>query len=140
MATEKQITYGIKEKKGMPIVKLRPLLDKWQKKLDMVDWKLSLEIVDFHRSDGFRQSGDFVADPKSKTATLLMTWDPWRGDEEYVLVHELLHILVYDYDIFCENAILKHCKEDSPEHDAYMDKLEKLVHQLTRILVGRSDR
>lgn len=86
-----------------------------------------------------RQSGDFIADPKEKTATILMTCDPWRGDEEYTLVHEIIHVLIYDYDQYSENLILKNCKKDSPEHDKYMNKLENLTHHLTRILLGRSD-
>jgi hypothetical protein len=46
----------------------------------------------------------------------------------------------YDYDRFSESAILKHYKEGSLEHDEYMEKLKAVVHRLTRILVGRSDR
>ena len=59
----------------------------------MKDWNLSLKIVEFRRKNGYRQSGDFIADPVKKVATILMTWDPWRGDEEYTLVHELLHVI-----------------------------------------------
>jgi len=140
MNEEKQIIYDVGKKNGMSFDELRSMLDKWQKKLELTDWKLSLKIVEFRRKNGFRQSGDFIADPKSKTAEILMTWDPWRGDEEYVLVHELLHLLVYDYDLFSEKAVLKHCEEGGPEHDEYMEKLEAVVHKLTRILVGRSDR
>ena len=140
MDEEKQIIFDIKEKKGMSIDELILLLDKWQKRLEMTDWNLSLKIVEFRRKNGYRQTGDFIADTKSKTATILLSWDPWRGDEEYVLVHEMLHVLVYDYDKFSENEILKHCKEGEPLHDEYMEKLESLIHKLTRILVGRSDR
>jgi len=106
----------------------------------MEDWKLSVKIVEFYRKNGYRQSGDFVADTDKKEATILMTNDSWRGDEEYTLVHEMLHTLVYDYDKYGEEILLKNYTEDSPEYDRYMDKLEETVHHLTRIIVGRSDR
>ena len=128
MENEKEIIYDTEEKKGLSQNELEILLKKWQEKFKMGDWNLSLKIVEFHRKNGYRQSGDFIADPIKKTATILMTWDPWRGDEEYTLVHELLHVLVYDYDHYSENLILKNCKEDSPEHEEYMNKLEKFVH------------
>jgi len=36
---------------------------------------------------------------------ILMTWSPWRGDEEYTLLHEIIHVLLYDFDKFNENKI-----------------------------------
>lgn len=140
MGDEKEIIYDVKEKKGLSADELEVLLKKWQEKLEMKDWNLSLKIVEFRRKNGYRQSGDFIADPVKKVATILMTWDPWRGDEEYTLVHELLHVLVYDYDKYSENLILKNHKEESPEYEEYMNKLENLTHHLTRIILGRSDR
>ena len=105
MKNDRKIRYDVKEKRGMSEKELKKLLKKWQKKLGMDDWKISLKIVDFKRKD-FRQSGDFIADPKKKTASIFMTWNPYR-DEEYTLVHELIHVLVYDYDKNSENLILK---------------------------------
>jgi len=140
MKDEKEIIYDLKEKKGLSRDELETLLIKWQKKLEMSDWDLTVKIVEFRRKNGYRQSGDFIADPTKKTATILMTWDPWRGDEEYTLVHELLHVLLYDYDKYNEDLILKNCNEESPEHEEYMNKLENLTHHLTRIILGRSDR
>ena len=86
MQNDREIIYDIKEKRGIPKNDLEKLLREWQKKLGMEDWKLDLKIVDFKRKNNYRQSGDFVADPANKTASILMTWDPWRGDEEYTLV------------------------------------------------------
>ncbi len=141
METEKKrIVYGVNKKGGLSLEDLDLLLRQWQKKLKMEDWKLSVKIVEFYRKNNFRQSGDFEADTEKKEATILMTNDPWRGDEEYTLVHEMLHTLVYDYDKYSEEFLLKNFTEDSTEHDKYMDKLEEIVHHLTRIMVGRSDR
>ena len=140
MESDREIIYGIKEKNGMSKEDLEKLLRVWQKNLGMEGWKLDLKIVDFKRKNNYRQSGDFVADLKNKTASILMTWNPWRGDEEYTLVHEMLHVLLYDYDKYAEDLILKHSKKFEDEHILYMEKLENLVHHLTRLFLGRSDR
>lgn len=140
MENDREIIYDVKEKNGLSFDELTALLLKWQKKLEMDDWNLSLKIVEFRRKDGYRQSGDFIADTEKKTATILMTWDPWRGDEEYTLVHEMMHILFYDYDKHNEDLILKNFEKDSSEHEKYMSGLEDLMHHLTRIILGRSDR
>ncbi len=140
MENDREIIYNVKEKKGMPKEKLEELLHQWQEKFGMEDWGLELKIVDFKRKNNYRQSGDFIANPEKKTASILMTWDPWRGDEEYTLVHEMLHVLVYDYDKYSEGLILKNHKQFKDEHNLYMDKLENFVHHLTRLFLGRSDR
>ena len=108
--------------------------------LEMSDWKLDLKIVDFKTKNKYRKSGDFIADLGKKEATILMTWDPWRGDEEYTLVHEMLHILVYYYDQYSESFLFESFEKDSTLHGIYMDKLETVVHHFTRIILSRSDR
>ena len=138
MKSNRKIIFNIKEKRGKSKTFLNKLLAKWQKKLQMNEWKLDLQIVDFKRKD-YRQSGDFIANPKNKTASILMTWNPFRGDEEYTLVHELIHILLYDYDKSCENELIRN-KASKDKHDSYLEKLENLTHHLTRILLNRSDR
>ena len=138
MKSNRKIIFDIKQKNGKSKVNLKKLLVKWQKRLQMTDWNIDLQIVDFKRTD-YRQSGDFIANPKKKTASILMTWNPFRGDEEYTLVHELIHVLLYDYDKSCENELIKN-KASKAKHDLYLEKLENLAHYLTRILLGRSDR
>ncbi|MDP3014431.1 MAG: hypothetical protein Q8M92_09330 [Candidatus Subteraquimicrobiales bacterium] len=122
-------------KKGMTLKKLNSLLKKWQKKLLLDGWKLSLEIVDFKRKD-YRQSGDIKVNIKKKTAVILLTKNPFR-DEEEVLVHELMHLTCWDLDIFCEKIILKTNKPLHGQHDKYMDKLEKIIEQLTQIVINK---
>jgi len=124
----------------MPRQQLVGLLEQWKKRLEMTDWEIDLYIVDFKRDNNYRQSGDFEAVPERKTASILMTWDPWRGDEEYTLVHELLHVLAFDYDSHCEALLLQTHASDSDEYGMYMENLESLLHHLTRVLVGRTDR
>ena len=134
---ERKVNYSVKNKNGLTKEELDRLLLVWQKKLRMEDWKLDIKIVDFERRD-FRQSGDFVADPPKKVASILMTFDPWRGDEEYTLVHELIHALIFDLDKFSEEQIFKN-DQNNPAYDDYLDKLEATVHHLTQIILGRSE-
>ena len=140
MNNNREIIFGIDKKGELSISELKELLKKWQEKLELNDWSLSVEIVEFKHPDSYRQSGDFIADPEKKEAQILMTNDPWRGDEEYTLLHELLHIVLNDYGKSNEEILLKNFSEFSPEHNAYLEKLENLVHHLTRVFLGRSDR
>lgn len=135
---ERKINYDVKQKNGLSKAELEKLLLKWQKKLFMDDWEIDLKIVDFERKD-FRQSGDFIADLENKKATILLTWNPWRGDEEYALVHEMIHVLIYSFDRFVEQFIIENQDKSKDEHGIYLDKLEKIVHQFTQIILGRPE-
>ncbi len=65
-------------------------------------------------------------------AVILLTNDPFR-DEESVLVHELVHLVLWDYDIFCEKLALGNSKMKlKGKHGKYMDKLESTINYLTK--------
>jgi|GEM_PF-1036281 len=134
------VDFNPAKKKGVSLVNLNKRLKYWQKKLNMTDWKMDLKVVDFQKDSGYRQSGHFIANIGKKTATILMTWDPWRGDEEYTLVHEMIHVLLYDFDKFSEEKIKLLSKNNEKILDKYFEKLEKTVHQLTRSILGRTDK
>ena len=123
------------KKKGLNLKELNNLLKKWQKNLLLDKWKLSLEIVDFKRKD-YKQSGDIKVDLKNKSAIVLLTKNPFLNEEE-VLVHELMHLVLWDFDIFCEKIILEKDKPLNGQHGKYMDKLEKTVEHLTQIIVNK---
>ena len=111
--------------------KLNSLLKLWQKRLLLNDWSLSIKIVEFKRKD-YRQSGDIKVFPQKMEAIILLTNDPFR-DEETVLVHELVHLVLWDYDIFCEKLVLDDSKTKlKGKHGKYMDKLEFTVDHLTK--------
>lgn len=135
---DRKINLNPPAKKGLSEKTLVKLLSKWQKKLGMQDWVLDIKIVDFERKD-FRQSGDFVANVKKRKASIYLTWNPFK-DEEYTLVHEMLHILVYSFDSYAESLILKKCKEGGKEHKKYLDQLEELVHHLTFLFLGQREK
>lgn len=122
------------KKKGLTKEQLEDLLAGWQKRLLLDDWGLKIKIVEFTRKD-FKQSGDLEVDYKNKKAVVLVTADPFRN-EESTIVHELVHLLLWDYDHFCERSFLKYCQEFEGDHDKYMDKLEDTVSKLTDILLN----
>lgn len=140
MENDREIIFDVDKKVGFSQNELDQLLKKWREKLEMQDWDLEVKIVEFRRKNGYRQSGDFITNLGKKKAQILMTNNPWRKDEEYTLVHEMLHVLFYDYDKYNEDLIFGRFKKFGDEHDKYMDKLEDTVHKMTRIILGRSDR
>lgn len=122
------------DKKGLSTEQLNTLLNKWQKRLLLNNWNLSIQIVEFKRKD-YRQSGDIKVFPRKKKAIVLLTNNPFR-DEESVLVHELVHLILYDYDIFCEKlALANSAAKLKGKHGKYMDKLESVVNHLTKSLI-----
>jgi hypothetical protein len=126
------------DKKGLAVDKLNNLLKKWQKRLLLNKWNISIEIVEFTRKD-FRQSGDIKVYPGKKRAVVLLTNNPYL-DEEEVLVHELIHLLLWDFDRFCERPILKGVKKpQTGKHAIFLSKLESLTDQLAKIIMDKTE-
>ncbi len=110
-------------------LKIQSLIKKWQPKLGLNDWMLNVRFVDFKRTD-YLQSGDIEVDLKNKKATMLFSNNPQK-DDEYIVVHELVHLLLWEYDHFCENLIPENKKE------YYFDLLEKTAVKFTNILLQK---
>jgi hypothetical protein len=66
----------------------------WQPILGLQNWTIRVELVEFTRES---QSGDVKVDDVSKTALVLMTKRPFRNEEQ-VLLHELLHVVLWPLD------------------------------------------
>lgn len=109
---------------------IKKLIKKWQAILDLNDWILNAKLIDFKRTD-YPQSGDIEVDLKNKKATILLSNNPQK-DDEYIVVHELVHLLLWEYDHFCENLI------PADKKDRYFDLLEKTAAKLTNILLKNS--
>ncbi len=122
-------------KSGKTLIELNSLLDKWQTRLLLDGWDISIKIVEFNRTD-YQQSGDIKVNLEQKKAVVLLTNMPFK-DEEYVLVHELVHLLLWDLDTFSEKFVLKKSNTKlKGQHGAYMEKLEATVDHLTKILIN----
>lgn len=123
------------EKKGLSLRHLNTILKKWQKNLLLDDWEISLKIVDFKRKD-FRQSGDIKVYPRKKSAIILLTDNPYL-DEGETIAHELIHLILWDFDLFCEKIVLGESEPFKGKHGKYMDKLENTVEKLTQIAMNK---
>ena len=119
------------KKTGLPIMELNKILEKWIKHFRLNNWNIKLTITDFKRKD-FRQSGDIEVNLKNKKAVLLMTKKPFKNEED-IIIHELIHLLLWEHDIFAEKTILKNCEKFKGNHMKYMNSLEKTVKKLTDI-------
>lgn len=73
---------------------LERLVQRWQPVLGLQEWTIRVELVDFARE---WQSGDVKVDDVSKTALVLMSRRPFRNEEQ-VLLHELLHVVLWPLD------------------------------------------
>lgn len=122
------------KKEGLQLNELNNLLEKWKKSFQLDGWEIKLKITEFKRKD-FKQSGDIKINLANKKATLLITNKPFRN-EESTIIHELLHLLLWEYDTFSEKIILKNCEEFKGDHIEYMNKLEKTVTKLTTIFLS----
>ncbi|MDP2631839.1 MAG: hypothetical protein Q8P30_03690 [Candidatus Uhrbacteria bacterium] len=133
-----EIKKDVEKKSGLSKVELQKLLATWQKKLFLTDWDLKIQIVDFLRKD-FRQSGNFDVNLEKKTGVIQLSCNPFR-DEEYILVHEMMHVVVWDLDSYAEKAIMENHKEGDKVHSWYLEHLERMVHRLTAIALGREEK
>lgn len=97
-------------------------LQYWKEKLNLIDWDLSIELIDFNRSD-YIQTGDFKM-KSSKKAVVLISRTPTEKDIHKVVLHEIVHILLWKFDSYCEKKI-------SPENrKEYLNLLEETVDVL----------
>lgn len=99
----------------------------WQEKLHMDDWNLEVELTDFNRAD-YIQTGDFRVESE-KTAKILISRTETDKDIHKVVLHELIHVLFWNIDSFCEDKI------GESNRDEYLGLLEETVGDLTDRLI-----
>jgi Zn-dependent peptidase ImmA (M78 family) len=103
------------------------LIKEWQQSLGLEDWNIDFKFVDFDRTD-YWQSGDVEVDIRSKKAMILISNNP-KFKEEQIVVHELVHLLLWEYDHYCESLIADNKKGH------YFDLLEGAAAKFTKILL-----
>ena len=99
----------------------------WQIFLNLQSWELKIRLVDFTRTD-WPQSGDIEVDTKKKKATVLLTKND-TGKDKAIILHELLHLVLWQYDHFVEDFIPKEQKKE------YFTLLEKVVADLQIVIL-----
>ena len=109
---------------------LNKYLKYWQRFLNLQQWDLKIKLVDFKRTD-YPQSGDIEVDLKNKSANILITQEA-TGKDNAIILHELIHLLLWKYD--------QHCAREIPtgeKKNRYFDLLEATVVNLTNILLQK---
>ena len=96
----------------------------WQDELKLSDWDLSIELTDFNRTD-YIQTGDFRVE-KGNKAVILISKTPTDKEIHQVVLHEIIHILLWELDSYCEQKIgIENKKEYLTLLEATVDTLVK---------------
>jgi Zn-dependent peptidase ImmA (M78 family) len=123
----------------LTITELENLLKFWQKQLLLDKWDLSIEIVEFARKD-YPQNGDIRVEKDENRAVILISNKPIK-DEEYIIVHELVHLILYDLDNYCENLVLKESTKKLVDYyNRYNENLENTVDHLARAYIDANNK
>lgn len=109
----------------MTKTRIDKLIEKWQNILHLSDWKIDYKFVDFKRADNYPQKGDIEVNTQTKIAIILLKED--QQDIENTIVHELVHLMLWDLDHYAERQLLNNQK------DKYLELLESTVTNLTKI-------
>jgi len=119
---------------AVDIERLRNLLTKWQDILRLRDWDIKVELADAK----WRKSGDIKMDAEDKKAIMLVNENPKSDNLEELVVHELLHLKLWDMDQMIEMLINLVYGEDERDpkrefaHAQFMRTLESTVEDLTK--------
>ncbi|MDQ7794753.1 MAG: hypothetical protein RDU89_10160 [bacterium] len=92
-------------------------------------------MVEFIRE---RQSGDLRVDAENRQALVMLAGQPWRRDEELVLVHELMHLVLWQLDRLLDESVALAFPEPGQREFAgnrHLESLEEICERLARALV-----
>jgi len=114
---------------------LQTWLDKWQKILRLADWDIKLELV----GREWRKTGDVKIDRNDKKAILLINnFNPKQTNIESVIIHELLHIKLWDMDQMIEELLISLYGDDRSDpkfsfaYTQFMNLLEQTTEDLAK--------
>jgi len=113
--------------------KIEKHLSKWQSKLQLRDWNISVKII----RTRWRKSGDVKVDLENRKAQLLINHKPKCLNLEEIVVHELLHVKLYGLDQMIEDLISilygkKKTKKRQFAWNQFMSLLETTVADFTK--------
>jgi hypothetical protein len=110
-------------------------LSKWQPRLRLQDWDIRLHLVE----TPWRKTGDIKIDSDDRKAVLMINaYNPRQENLEEVVIHELLHVKLWNLDQMLEHLLVNVFGEDDadPRRDfamtQFMTTLEATVEDLTK--------
>ena len=114
--------------------KIKVNLDKWQNILRVRDWDITIKIVETK----WRKSGDIKIDLSDRKAVLLVNRKGKCTNLEELVIHELLHLKLFELDQMVEEqmGIIFGTDEKDPKrefaYNQFMKVLESTVEDLTK--------
>lgn len=113
-------------------------LDKWQDILRLKDWDIKLHLV----NSEWRKTGDIKIDRDNRQAILMLNnFNPKRTNIEGVLVHELIHLRLWNMDQMIEELIYMNFGKDEADpkfqfaYNKFMITLEATTEEIARNLM-----
>ncbi|WP_425448915.1 hypothetical protein [Dethiothermospora halolimnae] len=110
-------------------------LRKWQEILRFQDWDIKLHIVDTQ----WRKTGDIKIDRDNRNAILMLNGhNPKRLNIEGVVIHELMHLRLWDMDQMIEELIITVFGQDESNpgynfaYGKFMETLERTTEEISR--------
>jgi hypothetical protein len=112
-------------------------LEKWKPLLSLSDWDIRPVVVERQ----WRKSGDVKIDESNRMAAVMIRHDLDPVHLQEVVVHELVHIKLWDMDQMLETALNALYGDDPDEgkrdfvQGQFMDRLETTTQDITRALL-----
>ncbi len=112
-------------------------LEKWKPLLSLSDWDIRPVVVEGQ----WRKSGDVKIDESNRMAAVMIRHDLDPVHLQEVVVHELVHIKLWDMDQMLETALNALYGDDQEEgrrsfvQGQFMDRLETTTQDITRALL-----
>jgi hypothetical protein len=118
-------------------------LDKWQKILKLMDWDIKFQFIETN----WRKTGDIKINICDRNAILLINkYNPKQTNLEELIIHEILHLKLFEMDQMIESLIgcVYGTDENDPKrkfaYNQFMVLLESTVNDLAKsFLLGLGD-
>ena len=110
-------------------------LRKWQERLRLKDWDIKLQLI----NQEWNKTGDIKIDMTDKKAIVMINnYNPKENNLEPVIIHELLHLKLWEMDQMIEQLmyLVFGKDENDPKFDfaytQFMNTLESTVEDLSK--------
>ena len=123
------------------LIQIEEKLNKWQKILRLLDWDITIKIVEIE----WRKSGDIKIDLSDRKAVLLINKKRKCENLEELIIHELLHLKLFELDQMIEEQLelIFGTDEQDPKrqfaYNQFMKVLESTVEDLTKGYLSASN-
>jgi hypothetical protein len=125
---------------------LDKILRQLQTIMRLMDWDIDIEIVNDREMDSTAKQNDYIPGGYNrrnryyKTATISINKDWGEINEEWymVLVHEMHHVQMDEFDLFFDDFVLPNVDEEKKNESeaGYNFEKEKLNCRLTRAFIN----